>query len=347
VEDSPALSPQPAALPAEASPPPSPQPAALKSRLLAYVERRLPALTRLKAKEPLPILIHRHRIYVLPTRYGLMFSAVLLVMLLGALNYNNNPALLLTCLLGAASYQSVFQAFRALNRLELRALRAHPCSAGEPLTLELAFTPETRARRSLRVRAGERELLFDLAADGDGVVRLGLPTTQRGWLRPGRMRLFSEYPFGLFQAWSWLNPQFAALVYPRPEAKAVPLPRAHDAADDAPVRRSGDEFAMLRDYHPSDPRRAIAWKASARHDTLLVKEFEQRRGREIVLDWTQTANLPYEARISRLARWVEEAESEQQRYLLRLADAQIGPGLGSDQRHACLRALALLPGGAP
>ena len=79
-------------------------------------ERRLPALTRLKQAEALPILLHRHRIYVLPTRFGLMFSAVLLVMLLGALNYNNNPALLLTCLLGAACYQSVFQAFRSRQR---------------------------------------------------------------------------------------------------------------------------------------------------------------------------------------------------------------------------------------
>lgn len=317
-----------------------------RARLLARVERRLPALTRLKDNEPLPILIHRHRIYVLPTRYGLMFSAVLLVMLLGALNYNNNPALLLTCLLGAASYQSVFQAFGALNRLELRTLRAQPCHAGDAMAFELVFAPEARTRRSLRVRVGTGEELFDLAAEGDGVVRVQLPTAQRGWLRPGRIRLYSEYPFGLFQAWSWLNPQFAALVYPRAETDAVALPRTHDAADDTPVRRSGDEFGMLRDYHPSDPRRAIAWKASARHDTLLVKEFEQRRGRDIVLDWAATANLPYEARISRLARWVEEAEAAQQRYLLRLPDEAIGPGIGPDQRHACLRALALMPGGA-
>ena len=318
----------------------------LRSRLLATAERRLPALTRLKQAEALPITLHRHRIYVLPTRFGLLFSAVLLVMLLGALNYNNNPALLLTCLLGAACYQSVFQAFRTLNGVELRSLQAEPCHAGDVLYFTLTFRAAGRPRQSLRAGLGDIEILFDMAAADDTRVRIGVPTRQRGWQHSGRIRLHCEFPFGLFRVWSWLNPDFAALVYPRREEPAAPLPRADDAAADLPMRRTGDEFAMLRDYHPSDARRSIAWKASARHDTLLVKEFEQRRGREIVLDWEATSSLGHEARISRLTRWVEDAEALQHSYLLQLPDQRVGPGMGSDHRHACLRALALLPGAA-
>jgi uncharacterized protein (DUF58 family) len=122
------------------------------------------------------------------------------------------------------------------------------------------------------------------------------------------------------------------------------MPHADDAAADVATKRSGDEFGMLRDYHASDPRRSIAWKASARHDKLLVKEFEQRRGQDVALEWAATAALVYEARISRLAAWVHAAEAAQLRYVLRLPDETVGPGLGPDQYHACLRALALLPG---
>ena len=319
--------------------------APLWSRVLEFAERRLPALTRLKQQESLPIRLHRRRIYVLPTRFGLLFSAVLTVMLLGALNYNNNPALLLTCLLGAASYQSVFQAFRMLDRIELRAVHADPCYAGELLRLALSFDANSRPRLSLGASCGGQETLFDVGRDG-AAVHVTVPTQQRGWIRPGRILLRCEYPFGLFQVWSWLNPDFATLVYPRLEEQAAPLPQALDAAAERPLRRIGDEFGMLRDYHPSDPRRSIAWKASARHDSLLVKEFEQRRGDEIVLDWDATAPLPYEARISRLARWVHDAEARNLPYVLRLPDERIGPGQGADHRHACLRALALLPGGA-
>jgi uncharacterized protein (DUF58 family) len=214
------------------------------------------------------------------------------------------------------------------------------------LQVDLSFRTDTRVRRSLRAGFGSEETLFDLGVDSDGRIRLSIPTQQRGWCRPGRIRLYCEYPFGLFRVWSWLNPDFAALVYPKPETQSTPLPQADNATSEVPVRRSGDEFGMLRDYHPSDPRRAIAWKASARHDTLLVKEFEQRRGREIVLDWNATTDLPYEARIARLARWVCDAEAAQHHYLLRLPDESIGPSLGPDHRHLCLRALALLPGAA-
>jgi uncharacterized protein (DUF58 family) len=320
--------------------------ASLWSRLLEYAERRLPALTRLKRAETLPILLTRHRIYVLPTRFGVLYSAVLVVMLLGALNYNNNPALLLTCLLGAASYQSVFQAFRALNRLELHALRTEPCHAGDALRIGAHFRADAKPRRSLRLQVDGRETIFDLAPEGDSV-HIEVSAPQRGWRRLGRMRLASEYPFGLFHVWSWLNPECAALIYPRLELNAPPLPLAGAEAAARTVRLSGDELAALRDYRPNDPPRNIAWKASARHDNLLVKEFELRRGQEIVLDYAALHGLAPEARIARLARWVCQAETAQQLYALQLPERRLGPALGAEHRHTCLRELALLPGFAP
>jgi uncharacterized protein (DUF58 family) len=319
--------------------------ASLRSRLLEFAERRLPALTRLKQAESLPILLDRHRIYVLPTRFGLMLSAVLLVMLLGALNYNNNPAILLTCLLGAASYQSVFQAFRSINRVQLRAARAEPCHAGGTLYIYLYFHIDARPRHGLRLSIDGDETVFDLHPGNDTCVRIGLRARQRGWQQLGRLRLYSEYPFGLFHVWSWLHPDFSALIYPRPEANAPPLPHDSSDAQQRQARRSrGDELVMLRDYQPTDPLRSIAWKASARHDRLLVKEFEQLRGREIVLDYAALHGLDHEARIARLVRWIIQAEAAQLPYSLQLPERRIGPGLGSEHRHACLRELALLPG---
>jgi uncharacterized protein (DUF58 family) len=99
----------------------------------------------------------------------------------------------------------------------------------------------------------------------------------------------------------------------------------------------------LRAYRQGDPRRNIAWKPSARHGSLLVREHERREGAEIVLDWRELASLPVEARISRLARWVDEAERRNRRYRLRLPGESLGPAQGPAHRHACLRALALLP----
>ena len=75
----------------------------LRARILAWAERRLPALTRLRRAEALPTRLDRRRIYVLPSGFGLMFGLLLFVMLVGALNYGNNAAVLLTCVLAGAA----------------------------------------------------------------------------------------------------------------------------------------------------------------------------------------------------------------------------------------------------
>src|SRR5690606_41851169 len=106
----------------------------------------------------------------------------------------------------------------------------------------------------------------------------------------------------------------------------------------------GEGPHQLRAYRSGDAPRTIAWKHSARRDSLVVREFERAEGRELVLDWRQLPPLAPEARIARLAAWVDQAEREGRRYRLRLPDQDdIGPGRGPDHRHACLRALAQLP----
>ncbi len=314
----------------------------LRERLLALAERRLPALTRLRRPEPLPIRLHRRRIYVVPTRFGLAFAAMLLVMLLGALNYNNNAALLLTCLLGAAAFQSVFGAFRALDGLELAAVHAEPCFAGESLSVQLRFAASSRVRRGLRLDVRGRVLRFDLRYGDADPLALDLPTQQRGRYRLPRLRLGSDHPYGWFWAWSWLHPAIEIIVYPRPEAARPPLPEAGNPTGHAARQRAGDEFVDLREYRRGDPLRQIAWKPSARLDELLVREPERVAGHDLHFDWHALTALDTEARIARLARWVCEAEAQQRRYTLQLPGERLGPALGPAHRHACLAALALL-----
>ena len=76
----------------------------------------------------------------------------------------------------------------------------------------------------------------------------------------------------------------------------------------------------------------------------MVREYEAGVARDVALDWQSLRHLPYEQRIARLARWVVEAEREGRRYHLQIPGATLGPSRGAEHRHACLRALALLPG---
>jgi uncharacterized protein (DUF58 family) len=311
-------------------------------RFQRWAEKRLPALTRYRRPESLPIELHRRRIYIVPSGFGIGFSVLLLVMLVGALNYANNAALLLTCLLGATSAASMLVAFRSLDGLRLSHVRAGHAIAGQPIELTLAFD-SSRQRNAIRLDLGDDTVAFAIDANTTAQVKLTLPTAQRGWQPLPRLRLWSTWPLGLFRAWSWLHPDQSVLVWPRPE---VVGPSPHAPADDARHMHlhRGDELAALRDYRAGDPQRHIAWKASARHDHLLVKDFEQPQSRpQWQLDWRQLNALDNEARIARLARWLNEAQAQRCSYSLWLPGDEIASSSGPLHYARCMNALAQLP----
>ena len=302
------------------------------------------ALVRPKKPESLPVRITRNRIYILPTGFGLFLAAMLVTMLVGGLNYNNNPALLLVFLLAGVANNSLVHAHLILSGISLKAVHADAVFAGQVMRLKLRFEASgARERPGLQLLRGDARCDFDLHADDEVEVALDLATHQRGWLEPGRLRLSTLRPLGLARSWSWLRPDTRLLVYPALDPSAPPLPEALGDGDSPRTRAHGEQPHHLREYRPGDMPRQIAWKASARADRLLVREYESAVARDITLDWQTVGELGHEEKIRRLARWVVEAERSGSRYALLLPGQRIPAGRGIEHRHACLRALALLP----
>jgi len=300
-------------------------------------------LARPRAAEALPVKLDRRRVYVLPSRFGFFFGALLFAMLVGALNYNNNPALMLALLLGATALASLIAAHLQLSGLRIDAISAEPVAAGNVLQVHVALSAkDARNRRGLQLRCGENLIGANLLASEPTVVALPVETQRRGWLDLGRIRISTTQPLGLALAWAWVWPDQPMLVYPAPEMQGPPLPLGDGSASHARLNPAGDDVHHLRSYRAGDPRRAIAWKPSARRDSLMVREYEQPLAVEVSLDWRTLAPLPVEQRISRLAHWVDLAEREGRRYRLP-GQPTLGPGHGAAHRHLCLRALSLLP----
>ncbi len=315
------------------------------AKLRERLASRLALLAHPRVPEGLPLRLDRRRVYVLPTRFGLFFSALLLAMLLGALNYNNNPALLLALLLGATGLASLISAHLQLSGLGIEAVSAEPVMAGACLSLHLSLSAnDARARRGLQIRCLDKHGVASVPANGPATAVLELQTVTRGWLDPGRIRIATTQPLGLALAWAWVWPDTPQLVYPAMESSGPLLPSGKGNGGQARLHPAGDDVHHLRSYRAGDARRAIAWKPSARRDALMVREFEQPLAVEINLDWRTLAPLAHELRISRLARWVDLAEREGRRYRLQLPGHPVlGPDHGPAHRHVCLRALALLP----
>ncbi|GLQ48637.1 DUF58 domain-containing protein [Dyella flava] len=309
-------------------------------RIQQWAERRLPALTRHRRLEELPIELHRRRVYILPTGFGVAFTLLLLVMLIGSLNYSNNAALLLTCMLGSATAISMLVAFRTLNGLRVRGLRAGHATAGQPIDVTFDFEA-TRLRQAVRLDIADGTRAFDVQGRTD--VTVSIPTERRGWLSMPRFCIWTTWPLGLFRAWSWMHPHYAVLVWPRPELSG-PAPTLPVEDHRRQRLHRGEDLAALRDYRSGDSMRHVAWKASARHESLLVKDYEQPEARqEWRLDWRQLRGMDNEARIARLARWLGEAQSQGRQWSLWLPNEVIELGDGPAHYARCMSALALLP----
>jgi uncharacterized protein (DUF58 family) len=311
---------------------------ALRSRVAGW-------LSRTGGIQAGPVTLTQRRIYILPTPAGLLFAATVLVMLFGCINYNLGLGYVLTFLVSGVGTISILHTFRNLARLQVGAGRAQPVFRGDDAVFGLMFSNPTQlARYSVCVRRDAAEpVYFDVPAGQATQVQLRVPTQARGRLPLGRLRVATTFPLGLFYAWSNVELDAQCIVYPRPESGPVPLPPPHVGDEEGMAGGQGhDDFAGLRKYQPGDSLRHVAWKAVARGQPPLTKQFSGLAAGEIWFDWDQLpGDMPVERRLARLARWVMEAARTGQPFGLRLPSRLIAPAAGATHEEHCLTALAL------
>ena len=315
--------------------------------VIADLKRRL---FRWRSDGTAPLRLSQRRIFILPTRAGLLFAAALLAMLTGAINYNLALGHALVFLLVGLALTGMVHAFRNLHGLVVAPGRSEPVFAGEVAYFPLHLASERNTPRlALELRAGKesRSITTAVAAHGLNEAAVPVAALRRGWLDLPRTRLETTYPLGLFVAWSYLQPAMRCLVYPQP--LATPLPPQQPASHSGDQHGDGgqEDFSGFRERQPADSPRHVAWKASARdagQRPLLVKRFAGGAQAELQLDWSLTpqAAAP-EVRIATLAGWVMAAAAEDACYGLRLPGREIAPDSGDLHRHRCLEALALFP----
>lgn len=293
-----------------------------------------------------PVVLERKRIYILPTRHGLLFSLALLAMLIGSINYNLGLGYVLTFLLGSMGLVSILHAYRNLAQLQVRAGKAPPVFVGQPAVFSVCLdNPGAMPRYAVGLVNEATKLtpeFADMQAGQGACLRLEMPAVRRGRLAAGRFTLFTLFPLGLFRAWSnvWLDA--TCIVYPKPDNSSIPLPVNVQAVGEGAGHGEGHEdFASLRPYRPGDSLRQVAWKAAARGQGLFTKQFFGQARPELWLDWEMMPGMGTEERLSRLCRWVLDADAAGLHYGLRLPDKTLELGLGKEHQRSCLEALAL------
>lgn len=303
---------------------------------------------RVRPPEPVPVVLSQRRVYVLPTRGGLLYALALIVLLLGAINYNLSLGYGLVFLLGGLGIVAILHTFRNLAGTTFTVGAPAPVFVGDTARFPLLLHNDgMRERRLLRLFLPEQATVTaDVPPQGSARAMLPLPALRRGWLALPRVTIETVWPLGLVRTWGYAAPALACLVYPRPARTAPPAPTFAGMQGGRLPSDCGDEdFAGLRRHQPSDPPHHVAWKTAARLGptaALQTKQFAGTTAQALWFDWAMLpANMDVETRLSILARWVLDAEDAGLSWGLRLPGTEIAQAHGSAHVHACLQALAL------
>jgi uncharacterized protein (DUF58 family) len=312
--------------------------AALRKRIAAMIRKR-------QGEDSLPLTLARRRLYILPTRTGLGFGLLLLLMLVAGLNYANSLALFLTFLLTGFTLVTMHHCHRNLLGAQLVGANAPPTFAQRDGTLSLTFeNSSTNARYQIAAAVGAAPTIpADVPANGFGRVDVPVPALKRGIVHIDRLHLVTTHPFGLFRAWTWVHAPIEMLVYPRPHG-LLPMPAdfGNKSGERSLTHAGADEWLGLRPFRDGDSPRQVDWKAYARDAPLLVKEYSAVGAEMRIFDLSHVGGLGLEAQLEQLSRWVVDAEANGDRYGLKLPGRFIKPGHGPEHRHQCLTALALV-----
>lgn len=282
---------------------------------------------------------------------GLLF--VLAAMWYAASSQNNPAVYLLLFAVTAVVLVSIPHTLLNLADVTIAPESANPAFAGEEISLPVEILNGSRAtRRGIELymphSGGENKRIEHIAAGKAARVTLRFPAQQRGEHKLGAFRLTSVYPLGFVRVLQRFVSLETYLVYPAPSGDPrLPIHRTR-APHSRPQTElgEGDDFAGVRAYVSGESQRHIDWRAVARGQPLMTKQFAAEAEGSVHLDFSALPFPGVEEKLSQLALWVIEAERARRPYALRLPDKAIAPGIGEAHFHACLRALSLFQDGA-
>ncbi len=161
--------------------------------------------------------------------------------------------------------------------------------------LEVRLLADSRRRATIEAVCDVNDLLqrppplrAPLNADGEAVIPFTLTAKRRGLGRIERLWIRWHGPLGLVAMGRSVAIDAELPIVPNVKAvrqTAVDYMEFNAHFGVKPQRQQGEgsEFEALRDYVPGLDHRSIDWKHSARHRSLVCKEFRSERNHQIVL----------------------------------------------------------------
>jgi len=306
-----------------------------KQRISKWFGSRMPIADTIK--------LEQRSTYILPTKAGMLMAGVVLLMMIGATNYQNNLAFMLTFMIASIGLVSILFTFNNLQGLLFKAGATKSVYVGESLAVIIHVMSQS-GQSHMTIGAGfSKEKLFFVDVDGanGNQFNLSIPVNKRGWFYLPRIMATSSFPFGLLRVWTWFKFASPILIYPQPIEPPINGDQKGSDEDESQSPISGiDDLYGLKTYQPGDSLSRVDWKALARERGLFTKEFVSYQSQDFIFDWNDFSSANDELKLSYLCYLVKQASHCNYEYALRLPNVRIDKNSGENHQVKCLRALA-------
>lgn len=291
----------------------------------------------------------RRRIYILPTKFGLVFITGSFLMILIGSAYQNNLVNMLSFFMLSLVFVCMIQTHGNLKDVRLESLESEGGFAGTSYLVSSVLANDARVARyniESRMRGSKEQTVYEnrqtISGRGTLKIRSAYPAKNRGRYRVVGARVSTVFPLGLFEAWTWFKDAVVEYsIYPEPLGeRPIPIQIGGAPSGEVGTAAGGDDFHGHRKFHGTDSYRHVDWKAHARGRPLLIKEFTEGEPQSLILDWAHLPGLGDEERLSQLSKWIEIAKTSKLVFGLRIPGQTVPPGQGLGHAIRCWEALA-------
>ena len=280
-----------------------------------------------------------------PTGHGIVYVVLLVALLVGSINHNNNLGYLLTFLLSGILLVSIVFTLNNIRGFVCQGQGEATVFVGQSLPFSLSVQAKDALCYGLALSLdGKNWVKVDKAGELPAVCQVFMLASRRGRVEARQIFATSAFPLGLLRTTREIPINLTGLVYPKPQITYAGSERnqgEREKPDKLAIRALGHDFEGLRVYRPGDSPARIHWKSLAAQRGLFAKVFEEDEGGGAIFSLSDMPGKNLEIKLSQLCYLLLRADGYGGRYGLRLGGQLIAPGRGLSHKNICLRALAL------
>ena len=264
----------------------------------------------------------------LPTASGFLFFSLVLLLLLGAVNFQSNLGFLMAFSLLILGFVALLFVGQNFHGIRLRAASDVFAAEGQDASLSIEMTSDFE-KQKIQLASSVSQTVIDCGASLQ-VIELPVGTDRRGVREVCPIELGSLFPFG----WAILKTRW----YPRVRMVVYPEPKKPSQQLGAKSAQGLHELAV-REYRTGDRMASISWKKTKSLSSPVVIDPKGRTTAHRVTYRTY-ASVSFELMLSYLTWEVLEAYDSGGRWSLELPGVTVPESAGRRHLDESLRALA-------